>query len=229
VRSARPAVESAAFIQSLRSEPSLNPALVPVNGAQGGVTAAIARDGEDGGQGAGYWNYVDTRLAQARLSRNQVQVVWLKEADAGPRGSDVVYARQLAAELEDIVGVLTARFPKLKLVYLSSRIYGGYASSPLNPEPYAYASGFAVKWAIEPFIQSAAVGKQNGPWVGWGPYFWADGTTPRGDGLTWFCSDFTPADGTHPSVIGAFKVAAQLISFFEANPTAAPWIQNATS
>jgi len=100
VRSARPAVESAAFIQSLRSEPSLNPALVPVNGAQGGVTAAIARDGEDGGQGAGYWNYVDTRLAQARLSRNQVQVVWLKEADAGPRGSDVVYARQLAAELE---------------------------------------------------------------------------------------------------------------------------------
>ena len=31
-------------------------------------------------------------------------------------------------------------------VYLSSRIYGGWAKVRLNPEPYAYESNFAVKW-----------------------------------------------------------------------------------
>ena len=41
----------------------------------------------------------------------------------------------------------------MKLAYLSSRTYGGYATTPLNPEPYAYESAFAVKWLIKQQIK----------------------------------------------------------------------------
>ena len=39
-------------------------------------------------------------------------------------------------------------FPNLRIAYLSSRVYGGYATVPLNPEPYAYEGAFAVRWLI---------------------------------------------------------------------------------
>src|ERR671936_402607 len=61
-----------------------------------------------------------------------------------------------------IVAILRARYPNLKLVYVSSRTYGGYATTPLNPEPYAYDSGFAVKWLVThphpPRAKGAGVG-----------------------------------------------------------------------
>ncbi len=41
-----------------------------------------------------------------------------------------------------ILNKLKKRFPNLRIAYLSSRIYAGYAKSALNPEPYAYESGF---------------------------------------------------------------------------------------
>ncbi len=45
--------------------------------------------------------------------------------------------------------VIANRFQTRKLTYLSSRTYGGYATTGLNPEPYAYESAFSVKWLIE--------------------------------------------------------------------------------
>src|ERR671936_432090 len=97
-----------------------------------------------------------------------------------------------------IVAILRARYPNLKLVYVSSRTYGGYATTPLNPEPYAYDSGFAVKWLVTDRI----AGRVKGPWVGWGPYLWTDGEKGRKDGLFWTCADVRPTDGTHPSDSG---------------------------
>ena len=35
----------------------------------------------------------------------------------------------------------------MRLAYLSSRINASYAQTPLNPEPHAYESWFAV-WAL---------------------------------------------------------------------------------
>jgi len=35
------------------------------------------------------------------------------------------------------------RFPNLKLIYLVTCIYGGYADLPLNSEPHAFETGFA--------------------------------------------------------------------------------------
>lgn len=79
---------------------------------------------------------------------------------------------------------LLQRFPNLQLAYLSSRIQGGYATTNLNPEPYAYESGFAVKRVIETQLGGSLPHPSSGgtavaPWISWGPYLWADGLTPR--------------------------------------------------
>ena len=42
-----------------------------------------------------------------------------------------------------ILNMAKERYPNLRVAYLSSRIYAGYATTPLNPEPYAYESAFS--------------------------------------------------------------------------------------
>ena len=49
------------------------------------------------------------------------------------------------------------RYPNLRLTYLSSRIYGGYAGGMLNPEPYAYEGAFTMRWLIQDEFSSAMV------------------------------------------------------------------------
>jgi len=56
-----------------------------------------------------------------------------------------------------IVRVLKTRYPNMKQVFFSSRIYGGYGGG-LNPEPEAYESGFAVKWLIQAQIRQMESG-----------------------------------------------------------------------
>jgi hypothetical protein len=56
----------------------------------------------------------------------------------------------------------------------------------------------------------------------WGPYLWADGATPRKDGLTWRRSDYSK-DGLHPDAAGQQKAVEQMISFFKNDPNARPW------
>jgi hypothetical protein len=52
----------------------------------------------------------------------------------------------------------------------------------------------------------------------WGPYLWADGTTPRkSDGLIYESKD-VDIDGTHPSESGRKKVAELLLRFFQTDP-----------
>ena len=215
--------------EAMGREPDKNPRLVFVNGAQGGMTAAAIQDPDDGGRGTTYWSTVDQRLEQARVTRQQVQAVWIKQADAGPTQGFPEYARTLQAELTRIVQVLPERFPNVKFAYLSSRTYGGYATTPLNPEPYAYESGFAVKWLIEAQLQGdsalnydPARGDVKAPWLSWGPYLWANGSTKRADGFSYDSTDFA-GDGTHQSPSGQRKVARLLLDFFKTDSTTRPW------
>jgi hypothetical protein len=199
-----------------------NPRLVIVDGAQGGQTAAIISN-----PSANFWSVVDQRLASAGATRSQVQAAWVKEADAGPTEPFPTHALKLLSEFEGIARILKLRYPNIRVSYWASRTYGGYATTSLNPEPYAYESGFAVKWLIEKQIDGDTSLSHSGsnpraPWLAWGPYLWADGMSPRGDGLIWECSDFQ-SDGTHPSNSGRLKVAQLLLSFFRTDPTAQRW------
>jgi len=214
--------EFSAFRSVAQNDPARNPRLTIVDGAQGGQTAAIISNGA-----ANFWTVVEQRLASAGVTTQQVQVVWLKEADAGPTQAFPAHAITLQRELETIARLLKAKYPNLTMTYISSRIYGGYATTTLNPEPYAYESGFSVKWLIEKQIggdTSLSYGGLNprSPWLAWGPYLWSDGMIQRADGLVWDSTNFQ-ADGTHPSSTGQAKVANLLLNFFKSDPTASQW------
>jgi hypothetical protein len=223
------------FMGQAAADDSVNTStLVIVNGARGGQTAQTW----DAATDANY-DTVANRLASLGLTEYQVQAVWLKAANAGPNDSlpaEQADAYRLETYLGDIVRALTTRYPNLHLVFLSSRIYAGYATTTLNPEPFAYESGFAVKWLIQAQIEQVANGgtvtdsragdldyTAGAPWIGWGPYLWADGTIPRaGDGLLWERGDFAN-DGTHPSQSGQQKVGMLLFGFFKQSPYTKCW------
>jgi len=221
--------EFSAFKRIADADMEKNPSLVLVDGAQGGMTAARIKDPDDKASGTKYWDAVDQRLKAAGATREQVQIAWIKEADAGPRDGFPKYAETLRDELRQIVQAMHVRFPNLKIVYLSSRTYGGYAKTALNPDPYAYESGFSVKWLIEEQIGGDKAlnfdpkrGEVKAPWLSWGPYLWANGTTKNADGLSYEESDFA-ADGTHPSQAGQRKIAEHMLKFFKNDSTTKPW------
>jgi hypothetical protein len=214
------------FMGLAASDASVNHAtLAIVNGAAGGQAAETW----DSPTEANYDRVRDTRLAPLGLTEQQVQVVWVKVARPGPTAAlpnATADAYLLERDIGNILRAIKVRYPNVRQVFLSSRIYAGYATTSLNPEPYAYESGFAVKWAIEAQIRQretgAVVDARAGdltydavaPWVAWGPYLWADGQNVRSDGLTWVPSDFA-SDGTHPATPGRAKVGAALLAFFK--------------
>ena len=207
-----------------------------VNGARSGQTAPDWDDPSD----PDYARVRDFDLGSVGLTEAQVQVVWLKVADAHPTTptlpSPDADAFVLEEEMGNILRALRVHYPNLRCVFVSSRSYAGYALTDLNPEPYAYESGFAVKWLIQAQIDQMANGgaivdpragdlsyETAVPWIAWGPYLWADGTIPRSDGLTWELADFESGDGTHPSTAGETKVGTMLLDFFETDPFTARW------
>jgi hypothetical protein len=207
--------ETQAFVQLAARDPEVNPKLTLVDGAQGGQVARITAD-----PSANFWKVVDQRLAQAGVTGKQVQAVWMKQANPQPNQGWPAAAKLLQADLISTLHNLHDRFPNLKICYMSSRIYGGYATVPLNPEPYAYEGGFAVKWTIAQQIAGdPALKSDRSPWLAWGPYLWADGV--KGG---WKREDLGP-DGTHPSESGRMKVGQMLLDFLKTDPTATPWFK----
>lgn len=210
------------------------PWVVPIDGAQGGMTAfAWANpDRVKAGGRPDPWAVLDQRLETAGVTAKQVQVVWLKQANANPApdGDFPGHAEKLKQDIAGLLAKLRKRFPNLKLVYLSSRIYAGYAATPLNPEPYAYESAFAVRWLIRDQLDGSTLKQpEQRPVLLWGPYLWADGEKGRKtDKLVYLRKDLGP-DGTHPSPSGQQKVAEMLLRFFKTDPTAKGWFLKSTA
>ena len=191
--------------------------VVLVDAAQGGTDALAMDDASDP-----YWLLFDNRLAAAGVDPEQVQVVWLKqsieaEATIGnfPQRTDA-----LRTALAAITTILTSRCPNLQLIYLSSRIW---APNPARTT-FVYETGFAVKGLIADQIADFGGppgGLGSGPWLGWGPYLWAEGAIPRSDGLTWDAWDLS--DGVHPAPPGEWTVATLLDRHFHQHPLTAAW------
>lgn len=217
--------EFSAFVPKSDADPVRRSNVRTIDCAQGGQTAQILAQPT-----SAYWDNVATRLRGRGSAPKQVQVVWLKDANANPTGTFEVTTDTLAAQFFRIVQILKAKLPNVKQVFFTSRIYGGYASTTLNPEPYAYENAFAIKRVIERQLSGdpalnwdAANGPVVAPWLSWGPYLWADGLSPRSDGLTWACSELNATDGTHPSTSGRVKVADSLLAFVRRDAATAPW------
>jgi hypothetical protein len=226
--------EFSVFKKLADADPNKSPKVTIVDCAQGGMAAhqwaypeVVVKQNRPSP-----WDVMDQRLKAAGLTAAQVQVVWLKQAQMGPAqlGEFPAHAKSLRDDVATILRQLKVRFPNLRIAYLSSRIYAGYAVTPLNPEPYAYESAFSVRWLIESQVASdpnlnydPARGEVKAPLLLWGPYLWADGTQARqGDGLLWKRDDLGP-DGTHPSPAGRQKVADLLLKFFQTDANTKSW------
>jgi lysophospholipase L1-like esterase len=175
---------------------------------------------------------LDDRLQQADVSNEQVQVAWVKQARIAPGsiGEFPRHAEEMKGHMVTILNELKQRFPNLRIAYLSSRIYAGYAKSTLNPEPYAYESAFVVRRLVQDQIKGEpslnydpAKGAVKLPLLLWGPYLWADGENGRKiDDLVWKPEDLAD-DGTHPGDSGRRKVAELLLEFMKNDPSAKMW------
>jgi hypothetical protein len=217
--------EFSLFKQLADRDPKKSPRVEIVDCAQGGQ--AMAQWVDPKGRA---WTEADRRLQAAKVSPKQVQVIWVKLANVRPTGELNEHGKKLQKDTLAVLQIAKARFPNLRIAYLGSRIYGGWATTPLNPEPYAYEGAFVVRWLIRDQVKGDAAlnydaekGSVKAPLLLWGPYLWADGTTPRkADGLVWERADLA-GDGTHPSQSGRRKVADMLLKFFQTDPLASTW------
>ncbi len=220
--------EAERFIEVVKPESRKNPALLLIDGAQGGIDSRKWVNDTHTRRGTSPWQTLMQRIQKAGATPQQVQVVWMKHAVARPAqaGEFPKHATQLKDDTAVILQRLKQHLPNLKLAYISSRSYGGYARTDLNPEPFAYESAFAVRWLIQDQINGAEqLSHTTGrvPLLLWGPYLWADGEKGRKAGDLMFQREDFRDDGTHPSDTGRQKIAEQLLKFFSSDPTSTSW------
>jgi hypothetical protein len=211
--------EFSRLVQLANADTAKNPKLVIIDSAQGGKAADSWTE-----KNQPTWQEADRRLKAASVTPAQVQAIWLKQARITPArlGEFPKHAQALEADLKNIILAAKECYPNLKLVYLSSRTYGGHAVTALNPEPYAYESAFSVQWLIKSQIagKDSDLGYDKAPVLLWGPYLWTDGIKGRAlDSLVWNKQD-TRSDGTHPSESGRQKIAELLLTFLKTDPAA---------
>jgi|FLOH01.1.fsa_nt_gi hypothetical protein len=217
--------EWAAFKRRADQDDHRNSRVVLVSGAQGGQSLDVIAD-----PNAPYWPALDARIDAAGLSKEQVQVVWLKMADANPTTLAFPnHALNAKANAVKVLHILKSRYPNLAIAFFSSRSYGGYAAAANRSEPLSYETGFATKWLIEDQIAGSPnlnydplLGPVVAPLALWGPYLWTNGPIPRADGLVWLPSDLE-ADMVHPSAAGEAKIAHLMEVFFHSAPASTAW------
>lgn len=165
---------------------SLNSSLVIVNGAissqeacdytvtSGTTPPSLCAPFESEGGTINDYDAIKTDqfTSQSLLYEGQVQAIWLKEADvvvlqqqgqshigplAGCSGCTEADAYNLETNLGKIVRAAKQRYPNLRMVFLTSRSYGGFTNFGPTKEPYAYEGGFANKWLVK-----AQIDQMNG-------------------------------------------------------------------
>ena len=229
-------IEESFTKQALASPKTNKSSVVILNGAIGGQPTRAWGDPN----GRDYGLVLDRVLTPAGVSEKQVQAIWMEIVEPNPTTSlpaKDADAYTLEGYSGDACRALKKRYPNLKQLFISPRSYGGYASKG-SPEPFAYETGFSVKWLVQAQINQMATGHIDAragdldyktgmaAWITWGPYFWANGTTPRSDGLFYTRSDYSERDGLHPSPEGIKKIAGYMLNWFLSSPYAT-WFRSA--
>ena len=166
------------------------------------------------------WDDCKEAVQAAGFALDQIRVVWAKNANQFTSG--VPTLPDPAADYHDLVENISAlserigeEFPSVQAIFHTSRIYGGYveeARQAARGEPISYEGGYAINAVIERWRRGYLPGA---PWIGWGPYLWANATSPNASGISWTPDDFRDGgDDPHPSDQGQTKVADALHAFF---------------
>lgn len=162
------------------------------------------------------WDRGTQMLAGQGLTAVDVDVVLYHNTIGGLSGEFVPAATQLKDSLAITMDIIQDKYPNAQMILLTSRYHANYApAGSKSPEPYAYYSGFSVKWLIEDRINCTA---DCGVPLAWFAYLW-DESWPQ----SWYVSD-----GIHLSNAG--KTQAGLIWQTQMNAAAhiAPWYLGST-
>jgi hypothetical protein len=112
--------EFTAFASLASTDVVRNPAILLVNGAQPGKDALEWQDPANDA-----WATADAALAAAGVGRADVQVIWFKTTRIGEKWEFPTDAERLRKWTRTWGANMEATYPNLKLIYASSRIYGG--------------------------------------------------------------------------------------------------------
>lgn len=190
-----------------------------------------------------YWASFLTGLASKNIQPGQVQVAWMLLMSSTDTMDVNFYVDTVSEQYIQILHNLMTICPNLQEVFISGTHYTGYTAPEHKRynyiiEPYGYWSNLVVKNVItlqinnDPRLVYSGLGK-NAPFITWGPYFWADGVTPRGtDGLSWPCDNFrddTIGGGFHLKDEYKYKEGDLLDAFFNNNAIAKIWYKNAAA
>lgn len=223
--------ESQQFIPIANGYSNKNPKLMLINGAQGSMSAErisspwLPEYYE-------FWDTLYSRLSDSGVNFKQVQVIWFKEANPifGSGATVMQYYDSLQVQFTRAMHEINVRFPNAKICYMASRISARYATTNLNPEPYSYYTGWAVRNLIEKQINGDTSlifsgPNKKSPFLMWGIYMWSDGSTPQVTNPNIFidCPVDLTADGTHPSATGSIKVGNWLLDFYKNDTLSCPW------
>lgn len=179
-----------------------------IEGATWGTTVARWDDPAEIDRG---WKYARMAVTKAGLKPTDVDAVWMKMAKSA-------FESPFLADYEAILVEVMKEWSNVKQAWISDAVYRGFGMSP----PRRYTSGepqggYRAGGEVKKFVQ-AHMGRTD-PFVGWGPYLWANGAQARKDGLVWNRADFQD-DGIHVSPSGSAKVAQMLDTHFKTAPGA---------
>lgn len=153
-----------------------------------------------------YWSWLRAGMAKRNIAPEQVRVLFVKNS-VRKGATKEEYQKLMASHIDRATKELTG----LEQIFISSAVYSNYAQQGApRTEPGAFLEGVAV----DEFVRA---NKDSSVWIGHGPYLWADGMNPRGDGLVWRCEDFD-LDGVHPGPLAEKKVAAMIHHFLVHSP-----------
>jgi hypothetical protein len=192
-------------------------------GAQGGKDINAMQN-----TNAVYWKTIDSILQQHKLSKKQIQIIWISTGDI--HNYLMPFPEQsmhLAQKYHVVLQNIKILYPNIRCVFISDRTYAGYLSDKGGPpelqEPTAYYTSWAVKWVIENQIQNkTGYTYHDLPFIEWGPMLWTNGEKGNSRGYTWDCDD-AGKGGIHPTAKGRVKEGALLYWFFAKHPYTKNW------